>query len=249
MGDRADNLPGLGVMVGYAIAHHNIRVMNLIRWSLVVLVLYITNPARAEVTDLTPAIGGVEKANQGFRASGFVPEQAIATTNVALDGLDTSVRDRATNLTALIAQAMLQEVYKADVAIFNGGSIRINDYIPPGIITQDDILRTLPQGGKILAVEMSGSLLQRVLEQGQANRGTGGYLQTANVSKKPEIGIWLIQGEPLIPEKNYRVAINDFLLSGKEQGLEFLHFNQKGVRLLAQKRDMRLAVIKQLKSL
>ena len=189
----------------------------------------------------------VDNADRRLRAHGFVPEQAIATTNVALDGLNSSIRDRATNLTALIVNAILQEVDKADLAIFNSGAIQIDDYIPPGIITQHDIIRILPNGSKILAVEMNGSLLQQVLEQGQANRGTGGYLQTANVSKKPEIGTWVINGEPLDPNQKYRVAINDLLMSGKEKGLEFLNFNQPGVRLIAQKRDIRFAVIEQLK--
>ncbi len=189
----------------------------------------------------------VGKPDQGFRADGFVPEGAIATTNIALDGLNSSVRSRATNLTALIALAMLGEVERADLAIFNAGAIRIDGYIPPGLITQNDIIRIFPFGGKILAVEMKGSLLERVLEQGRANRGTGGYLQTANVSKKQNFTTWLIGGEPLDPSRNYRVAINDFLMSGKEKGLEFLNFNQKGVKLIAQRRDIRLAVISQLR--
>lgn len=216
-----------------------------------VLALTIASPAFAEVVDFTfkiPQELRTAQVQQWVKANGFVPEQAIATTNVALDGLKSSVRNRATNLTALIAYSMLQEVEKADLAIFNGGSIRINDYIPPGTITQSDIIRILPFGGKVLAVEMNGSLLQRVLEQGKANRGTGGYLHTVNVSIKPKFGTWLIQGEPIDPSRNYRVAINDFLMSGKEKGLEFLNFQQKGVRLIAQKRDIRFAVIEQLKS-
>ncbi|PSM47570.1 bifunctional metallophosphatase/5'-nucleotidase [Chroococcidiopsis sp. CCALA 051] len=189
----------------------------------------------------------IEKAYQGFRAEGFAPEEAIATTNIALDGLESSVRNRATNLTALIAQAMLREAYQADLAIFNSGSIRIDDVIPPGRITQYDIIRVLPFGGKVLAVEMKGSLLEKVLEQGQANRGTGGFLQTANVSKKADIGTWMINGEPLEKDKNYRVAINDFLMSGQEQGLEFLNFKQKDVKLIYQMRDLRFVAIDRLK--
>lgn len=186
--------------------------------------------------------------DQEFRAEGFVLEQAIATTNMALDGLKSSVRNGATNLTALIAQAMLREVDKADLAIFNSGSIQIDDCIPAKIITQYDILHILPFGGKVLAVEMNGNLLQKVLEQGQANRGTSGYLQTTNVSRKPYIGTCLVNGEPLEPNQKYRVAINDFLMSGKEKNLEFLNFKQPGVRLIAQKRDIRFAVIEQLRN-
>lgn len=215
---------------------------------------YCTNSQLQPLTDkissepcTVKVVQQVEEAERGFRADGFVPQQAIATTNVPLDGLDSSVRNRATNLTALIALAMLQEVERADLAIFNSGSIQINDYIPPGLITQYDIIRIFPFGGKVLAVEMNGSLLERVLEQGRANRGTGGYLQTVNVSLKPNFTTWIIAGEPLDPSRNYRVAINDFLLSGKEKGLEFLNLNQKGVRLIAQKRDIRFAVIEQLR--
>lgn len=207
----------------------------------------IKNKIPAELNAAQIVRQWVDKAERS-RANGFVPEQAIATTNVALDGLNSSIRDRATNLTALIAHAILQEVDKADLAMFNSGAIQIDDYIPPGIITQHDIIRVFPNGSKVLAVEMNGSLLQRVLEQGRANRGTGGYLQTANVSRKPEIGTWVINGEPLDPNQKYRVAINDFLMSGKEKGLEFLNFNQPGVRLIARKRDIRFAVIKQLRN-
>jgi 5'-nucleotidase len=188
----------------------------------------------------------VERGYQAFRASGFKPEEEIAKTPVALDGLEASVRNESTKLTELIAQAILQEVQDADLAIYNGGSIRIDDVIPPGIITQYDVIRMLPFGGKVVALEMNGALLKRVLDQGQANKGTGGYLQTAKVSQNS--GNWLINGQALDPKRTYKVAINDFLISGKEQGLDFLNLQQPGIKLIAEKRDIRFAVIDQLKS-
>ena len=187
----------------------------------------------------------VERAYQGFRAKGFAPEQAIATTQEALDGLESSVRNRSTNLTNLIAQAMLQEVSDADLAIFNGGSIRIDDQIPPGPITQYDVIRILPFGGKVLSVEIKGDLLQQVLDQGQTNRGNGGYLQTANVSRSPNSNHWLIKGQPLAMNRTYRVAINDFLITGRESGLGFLTLQNPSVKLIAEKRDIRFVVIDQ----
>lgn len=204
-----------------------------------VFVLGFANPASSIKQGL--GVSGVVDGAYVFSVGG-----AIATTNIALDGLNSSVRYRATNLTALIAHAMLGEVESADLAIFNSGLIQIDDYIPPGKITLGDIIRILP-GDKVLAVEMNGSLLERVLEQGQANRGTSGYLQTANVSKKLNLTTWLIKGEPLDPSRKYRVAINEFLLSGKEKNLEFLNFNQNSVRLIARRRDIRFAVIEQLR--
>lgn len=185
---------------------------------------------------------------KAFRASGFTPEEAIATTSVSLDGLESSVRNQSTNLTELIAQAMLSEVKDADLAIFNSGSIRIDDKIPPGAITQYDVIRILPFGGQVLAVEMDGNLIKRILEIGKANKGTGGYLQTGNVSLAPNSNTWLINGQPINPNRTYLVAINDFLASGREIGLDFLNLQQPGIKLIGKKRDIRLAVIEQMKT-
>ncbi len=185
---------------------------------------------------------------QAFRANGFEPEQEIAKIPDALDGLESSVRNKSTKLTELITQSMLREVPDADLAIFNGGSIRIDDVIPPGRITQYDVIRILPFGGKIVAVEMNGALLKKVLEQGQANKGSGGYLQTAKITQKFNSVNWLINGKLLDHKQTYKVVINDFLLSGKEQGLDFLNLQQPGIKLITEKRDIRFAVIDQLKS-
>ncbi len=190
----------------------------------------------------------LERGYQAFRASGFAPEQEIAKMPIALDGLESSVRNESTKLTELIAEAMLKEVQDADLAIFNGGSIRIDDVIPAGPITQYDVIRILPFGGKIAAIEMNGALLKRVLDQGQANKGSGGYLQTAKVTKEISSGNWLINGQLLAPKKTYKVAINHFLITGKEKGLDFLNLQQSGIKLITEKRDICFAVIDQLKS-
>jgi 5'-nucleotidase len=189
----------------------------------------------------------LERGYQAFRANGFEPNQVIAKLPIALDGLESSVRNKSTQLTELIAAAMLKEVQNADLAVFNGGSIRIDDVIPPGPVTQYDVIRILPFGGKVVAVEMNGALLKRVLEQGQVNKGTGGYLQTANVSQVPSSSNWLIKGQPLDSQRTYTVAINEFLISGKEKGLDFLNLQQAGIKLIAEKRDIRFTVIDQLK--
>ena len=142
---------------------------------------------------------------------------------------------------------MLQEVTDADLAIFNGGSIRIDDVIPPGPVTEYDVIRIMPFGGDVLAVSMEGQVLKRVLDQGIANQGTGGYLQTANVSLSPDGRTWLIAGQPLDLSRRYLVAINDFLLKGKEKNLDFLTPEQPGVRVIEKKRDIRFALIDELK--
>jgi 5'-nucleotidase len=143
---------------------------------------------------------------------------------------------------------MLQAAPGTELAIYNGGSIRIDDIIPPGPLTEYDVIRVLPFGGSVLSAEIKGSLLQRVVDQGQANKGNGGYLQTANVSRDEAAGTWLINGEPLDPERTYMVAINDFLLTGREQGLDFLNQeNNPEVKVLEDHGDVRLAMIARLK--
>lgn len=164
----------------------------------------------------------VQLAFDGFRSQGFEPEAVVTNLTEALDGTEASVRYQPTRLTDLIAQGMLASVEGAELALFNGGSIRIDDVLPPGPITEYDVIRIMPFGGKVMDVEMKGSLLQDVLDAGEANQGRGGYLQKANVEWDPAASNWQINGAPLDAEKSYRVAINDFLISGRERGIEFL---------------------------
>lgn len=186
-------------------------------------------------------------AFQAFRDNGFEPDEVIATTKIALDGLESSIRNYATGLTQLINQAMLNTVNTADISIFNGGSIRIDDVLPPGKITQYDIIRILPFGGDILLVEMKGSLLKRVLDQGMTNRGTGGFLHHGNLEFNDQTNTWLIQGNAIDLDRVYKVALNDFLVSGKEIGLDYLTLDNPDIQLIEKKGDIRFALINQLK--
>jgi 5'-nucleotidase / UDP-sugar diphosphatase len=193
-------------------------------------------------------------AFDGFRADGFEPERVIATTTVPLDGLETSVRQKSTNLTKAIAAGILKsgdflrngKAERAELSMFNGGSIRLDDVLAPGKITEYDIIRTLPFGGKVVTVELRGDLLARALDVGVTNRGSGGYLQTSQVERVGDQ--WSIGGRPLEPQRLYRVATTDFLVSGKERNLDFLKVGLPGVRLLQEGVDVRRSLIQQLQS-
>jgi 5'-nucleotidase len=182
-----------------------------------------------------------------FRQMGFDPAKVVANSAEALDGRESSVRNHSTRLTEMIVQAFLHAAPKAELAIFNGGSIRIDDELPPGKITEYDVIRILPFGGNVVLVEIKGSLLRRVLEQGQANKGGGGYLHTANVSWSETQNNWLINGVPLDGRRNYQVAISDFLISGREQGLDYLNRQNPDLRVLNDNvLEVRRALINQL---
>ncbi|MCP5291661.1 MAG: bifunctional metallophosphatase/5'-nucleotidase [Burkholderiales bacterium] len=159
-------------------------------------------------------------AFDAFRQQGFEPEKVIATTTVPLDGLESSVRSTQTNLTQLIAASMLAAYPDVDLSLYNSGSIRIDDSLPPGKITVYDVIRILPFGGQVQLATIKGSLLIKALDQGLANKNTGGFLQSANTLQQN--GIWLVNGKPIDAAKTYRLAINDFLASGRERGLDFL---------------------------
>ena len=179
-----------------------------------------------------------------FRKDGFTPERVIAVSDEPLDGLEATVRNRPGRLTALIAQAMQREAKGADAAVFNGGSVRIDDVLPAGPVTEYDILRILPFGGKVVAATLDGALLTRVLDIGVHNQGLGGYLHSAGITW--ENGVWQVGGKPVDPAGRYRVALTDFLLSGGEVNLGFLTRDNPQVRDVVELRDIRRVLIEEL---
>jgi len=188
----------------------------------------------------------VNAAFEGFRSQGFEPTKVVATTSEPLDGRESSVRNVPTRLTDVTAAGMLHAAPGTELAVFNSGSIRIDDVIPPGEVTEYDVIRTLPFGDSIVAAEMSGSLLLRTLDQGRANAGTGGYLQLANVTRATGGDGWLVNGAPIDVGRSYSVAINDFLLSGREIKLDFLTRDNPEITVVGEHGDIRKALIAEL---
>ena len=158
------------------------------------------------------------------------------------------MRNGRTNLSELLGEAMLQASSGSELALYNSGAIRIDDQLPAGAIRQYDVIRVLPFGGTIEQVALPGAVLQQVLEIGERNRGSGGYLQSQGLSRTAA-GRWLVNGSPLDPQRRYRVAINDFLLSGREQGLALLGSEAPQLQRLAAPVDWRQAVIQRLRRL
>ncbi len=186
-----------------------------------------------------------DKAFAAYRAQGIDPDEVVTTAWTALDGLEASVRNGSTALTALIGESM--QVGGAAVTIFNSGSIRIDDVIAQGSpITAYDVLRIMPFGGQVVTGQWTGALLAQVLDAGQANLGKGGWLQTSGVGGVA--GAWTVGGRPLDPAATYVVAINDFLLMGLEDNLAFLTREAPGLSALVAGDDLRTLLIARLKA-
>lgn len=197
-----------------------------------------------------PAVGTLVKkwtdtAFDAFRKDGFTPEATVVTLTEPLDGRENIVRNREGKLTQIIANAMQHEA-GADLGIFNGGSIRIDDVLQPGPISEYDIIRVLPFGGKVVKVSMDGALITRVLDTGLGNQGTGGYLHSSDGMKRDSNG-WMLNGVKIDPARTYTVGTSDFLMTGGEANLGYLTRTAPGVHSVAELRDVRRAVIDELK--
>lgn len=186
----------------------------------------------------------VEAAYAGFRADGFDPDRVAVVTTEALDGREGTVRTRPARLGTLIAEGFRQ-ASGAEAGLFNGGSVRVDDVLPAGPFTEYDAIRVLPFGGAVVTVTMPGALLARVLDQGEANAGTGGYLQTAGIGR--DGAAWTVNGAPVDPARTYTVATNDFLVSGREAGLDYFDVETNpDLTLAGEHGDVRRALLDEL---
>lgn len=190
----------------------------------------------------------IKVAFDAFRAEGLDPEATVTTTTGALDGMEAHVRNGQTNLTKLLAKALLLPHPTAELSLYNSGSIRIDDALPAGKITVYDIIRVLPFSDHIQLAEFTGTLLKKVLDQGVASIGTGGYLQSVNTGYKD--GKWFINDTPIDENRHYKVAINSFLTSGRESHLGYLTPDNPGLTILNQgmEFDIRKQLIRQLRN-
>jgi len=169
-----------------------------------------------------------------FRKAGFNPSEVVGTIAAPLSGREAAVRNGSTGLTQMICEAMRHEA-GTEMAVFNSGSVRIDDVVPAGPVTQYDFIRVLPFGGKVLKATFTGALLAKVLQIGDQNRGTGGYLQTVGIPS------------PIDPAARYTLAITDFLLTGGETNLGFLTRTNPEITDVTELRDIRLVVMDELK--
>lgn len=193
-------------------------------------------------------------AEENYTSLGFDAAAVVINKGETLEGRETEIRSKPTNFSKLIVRAMQAAAPQAQVVLLNGGSIRVDDQLMLPV-TQYDILRSLPFGGAIVQADIKGSLLENVLNTGiDKNIGIGGYLIHNDELTRGANGNWQLNGQSISKEKIYRVAMPEFLLSGREANLDFLNEKNPGVEKVypapKEKReplsDVRMAVIKYL---
>ncbi len=145
----------------------------------------------------------------------------VGRTEAALDGERANVRTRTTNLSNLITDAM-REFSGADMVLTNGGGIRAS--IKAGDITIGDIYTVLPFTNTIVAIELTGDKIVSALEHGLSAYPAqlGGFCQVSGMTVKfdpakpagSRVLEVLVAGEPIVADKLYVLATNDFMAAG-----------------------------------
>lgn len=159
----------------------------------------------------------------------------VASAPEVLNGERENVRTGETNLSRLVASAMLAES-GADIAMTNGGGIRAS--IDAGPITVGEVQTVLPFGNYIVTVQLTGKEVREAVEHGLPGLANGklevignkiqaaGLEVTYDPSKPAGSRIVTIthNGEKLVDSKTYLVATNDFMAAG---GDDYTMLNKK----------------------
>jgi 2',3'-cyclic-nucleotide 2'-phosphodiesterase (5'-nucleotidase family) len=148
----------------------------------------------------------------------------LGTLTEELDSRTASLRSSETSMGNLIADAIKLSA-RADIAITNGGGIRGNRLYPKGhSFSRRDALSELPFGNATTMVEITGRDIIDALENGvsQLEQRAGRFPQVSGLNFEVDskaapgsrIGKVMANGQPLDPDRRYKVATNNFLMQG-----------------------------------
>lgn len=191
------------------------------------------------------------RAAEAFAEQGYSTERVIYHTTEVLDGMEESVRSKSTNLTELVGDAMVKRLpVSPGIALYNSGSLRLDDILSPGGVKEYDVLRILPFPGDVMGVQITGAELKQILESSLDPKhvGNGSFLQKKNIQRAENS--WMVNGTTLRPEATYQLAINSYLLGGNEKDYGHLQDLFAALEKRAQPLgDWRKIVIEHMKSL
>lgn len=165
--------------------------------------------------------------------------KVVGRTSVDLDARSAVGRTQETNVGNLIADAF-RAATGADVGLMNGGSIRADELIRPGALTNRNVLSILPFKSKVVKIELDGATLRQALEHGVARSAEdaepGRFPQVSGMrftfdATRPagsRVVNVTVGGKPLDPAKKYTLATNDYLAIDGGDGYAIF----KGTRLL-----------------
>ncbi len=183
---------------------------------------------------LLPVTNEVDEINQDVKAlvdgalaqAAETMDQPIGETSRALE----PQRAGEFALGNLVVDAMLaadlSDGGRPDIAMHNNGGIRAG--LPKGPITYGQLYAVLPFDNQLMALDLSGEQVLRILEHSVAEQA--GSMQVAGMTfrfdmSKP-VGQRILEatagGAPLDPARNYRVVTIDYLAGGGDGQETFL---------------------------
>jgi 5'-nucleotidase len=155
--------------------------------------------------------------------------QTIGRTENLLEGVEPVIRGRESALGNLLTD-IARDRMQTDVAVLNGGSVRINDNIVPGPITTYDMEGIFYYTNTLVAFRVTGQQLLDMLRNSvsRADAGDGRFLQVSGLSftYHPQGGTFVVNasdvkvgGKPLDVNATYTVASIDYLhTNGTDDG-------------------------------
>ena len=153
----------------------------------------------------------------------------IGETSTPLDARTATVRMNESTMGNMVADAF-RDMLSADIAIVNGGGMRLDAVVPPGPITRKDIKRLLPLENHVYKLEISGADLKALFDnmagflgKGRRGRGAGEYPHVSgmrivlNPEQKPGLRVAQLEvaGKSVTPGQKYSLAVSDYLASGR----------------------------------
>ncbi len=168
-----------------------------------------------------PATARVARAWRDSLIRRLGPERVLARSTQPIDGRDAISRSNEGQLGDIVTDAMRSGM-NTDVAIINSGTLRLDDVIAPGPITNYVIesIFLFADETRVVTFPLTGARLRELLEHGvsDAGLGHGGFLQLSGVSFRYDktrpsgariVGdIIRVSGAPITAGETLRVAFN-----------------------------------------
>lgn len=129
------------------------------------------------------------------------------------------------NLVGNLVTDALRDHFQAEFAVQNLGGLRAD--LVAGDVTARDVFSVLPFGNDVVVARIPGDLLRRILERKVASTSSGLCISGGEVvfdGGRPEgerLCRFTIGGQPLDPQRKYRVAVSSYLMAGNS-GMDLL---------------------------
>ena len=146
----------------------------------------------------------------------------VGRTQVPLNAGSAASRTQETNVGNFVTDAF-RAATGSDVALMNGGSIRADSIIGPGVLTRRDLLSILPFKNKVVKLQVTGATIRAALEHGVARSAEdsepGRFPQVSGIqfrfdARRPAGSRVLnvtVNGRPLDDNRKYTLATTNFV--------------------------------------